>query len=74
MMQTLELGTPTQQSERDLPVSDDIQINDLGPVMRAAGNGIELVAMNWISASAASCWSGFNFRSRTDALQTAIAA
>ena len=47
MMQTLELGTPTQQSERDLPVSDDIRINDLGPVMRAAGNGIELVAMNF---------------------------
>jgi putative SOS response-associated peptidase YedK len=47
MMQALELGIPTQQSELDLPRADDIKINDLGPVMRAAGNGIELVPMNF---------------------------
>jgi len=47
LMQALELGIPTQQSELDLPQADDIRINDLGPVMRAAGNGIELVAMNF---------------------------
>jgi putative SOS response-associated peptidase YedK len=46
-MQALELGIPTQQSELDLPRADDIKINDLGPVMRAAGNGIELVPMNF---------------------------
>ena len=47
MMQALELGVPTLQSERDLPIADDIRINDLGPVMRAAGNGVELAAMNF---------------------------
>jgi len=41
MMQALELGIPTQQTEFDLPQADDIKINDMGPVMRAAGNGIE---------------------------------
>ncbi|PAP91994.1 SOS response-associated peptidase family protein [Mesorhizobium wenxiniae] len=47
MMQALELGIPTQQTELDLPESDDIRINDTAPVMRAAGNGIELVPMNF---------------------------
>ena len=47
MMQALALGTPTDQSERDLPQSDDIRINDVGPVMRAAGNGIELAPMRF---------------------------
>ena len=47
MMQALELGMPTDQSERDLPQADDIRINDLGPVMRAAGNGIELTPMKF---------------------------
>jgi hypothetical protein len=31
-MQAAELGIPTGQSELDLPVSDDIKINDKGPV------------------------------------------
>ena len=43
MMQAAEMGIPTQQSELDLPQADDIRINDSGPVMRAAGNVIELV-------------------------------
>lgn len=47
MMQALELGIPTQQTELDLPESKDIRINDMAPVMRAAGNGIELVPMNF---------------------------
>ena len=47
MMQALELGIPTQQSELDLPQADDIKINDMGPVMRAAGNGIALAPMNF---------------------------
>jgi hypothetical protein len=38
MMQALELGIPMQQSELDLRHADDIRINDMGPVMRAAGN------------------------------------
>jgi putative SOS response-associated peptidase YedK len=47
MMQAAELGIPTQQSEADLPRADDIKINDTGPVMRAAGNVIELTPMNF---------------------------
>jgi putative SOS response-associated peptidase YedK len=47
MMQDLELGIPTQQSELDLPQSDLVRINDMAPVMRAAGNGIELAQMNF---------------------------
>jgi hypothetical protein len=42
MMQAAELGIPTRQSQLDLPLADDIRIN-LGPVMRASGNVIELV-------------------------------
>lgn len=64
MMQDLELGIPTEQTELDLPRSDDIKINDRGPVMRAAGNIIELVQMNF-SFPPAGPKSGpvFNFRS-----------
>ena len=62
-----ELGagrTPTDQSERDLPQADDIRINDLGPVMRAAGNGIELAPMRFgFSPSSPKGGPIFNFRS-----------
>ncbi len=44
-MQALELGVPTRQGELDLLQVDDVRIGDSGPVMRAAGNGIELAAM-----------------------------
>ena len=46
-MHALKLGVPTQQTEVDLPRAGDIRINDTGPVMRAAGNVIELVPMNF---------------------------
>ena len=46
-MQALELGIPTQQTDLDLPHADDIKIGDMGPVMRAAGNGIELAQMKF---------------------------
>jgi putative SOS response-associated peptidase YedK len=46
-MDALELGLPADQSERDLPQADDIRIGDMGPVMRAAGNGIELASMTF---------------------------
>ncbi|CRK76702.1 hypothetical protein NIG5292_02767 [Nereida ignava] len=45
MMQELELGIPTQQTELDLPQSDIVRINDMAPVMRVADNGVELVQM-----------------------------
>src|SRR6195952_2465832 len=64
MMQTLELGIPSEQSALDLPRADDIRINDTVPVMRAAGNGIELVAMNFsFPPSGPRGGSVFNFRS-----------
>ena len=42
MMQELELGIAPHQSELDLPQADDIRIGDLGPVMRAIGQHVEL--------------------------------
>jgi putative SOS response-associated peptidase YedK len=64
MMQALELGIPTQQSELDLPESDDVRINDMAPVMRAAGNNIELVSMNFsFPPSGPKGGPVFNFRS-----------
>ena len=64
MMQTLALGTPTDQSERDLPQADDIRIGNYGPVMRAAGNGIELTSMRFgFPASSPKGGPVFNFRS-----------
>src|SRR4051812_6999455 len=47
LMQRLELGVPTGQSEEDLPRVDDVRISDMAPVMRAAGNGIELIPMTF---------------------------
>ena len=47
MVRTLEPDMPTEQSELDVPQADDIVINDMGPVTRAAGNSIGLVPMNF---------------------------
>lgn len=64
MMQDLALDIPTRQSELDLPPADDVRINDTAPVMRAAGNGIELVPMNFsFPPSGARGGPVFNFRS-----------
>lgn len=63
MMQDLELGIPTQQTELDLPQSDDVKINDMGPVMRATGNLIELVQMNFSFPPSGKGGPIFNFRS-----------
>jgi putative SOS response-associated peptidase YedK len=63
MMQAVELGIPTQQSVLDLPTADDIRINDRGPVMRAAGNIIELVQMIFSFPPAGRGGPVFNFRS-----------
>jgi putative SOS response-associated peptidase YedK len=46
-MQALALAIPHRQGEFDLPQADDIRINDIGPVMRAAGDEIELVPMSF---------------------------
>jgi putative SOS response-associated peptidase YedK len=64
MMQALELGIPMQQSELGLPESDDVRINDMAPVMRAAGNNAELVSMNFsFPPSGPKGGPVFNFRS-----------
>jgi putative SOS response-associated peptidase YedK len=64
MMQALELDIPAQQSELDLPESDDVRINDIAPVMRSGGNGIELVSMNFsFPPSGPKGGPVFNFRS-----------
>jgi putative SOS response-associated peptidase YedK len=47
VMEQLELGTPADQSEADLPQADDIRVNEIGPAMRVAGNGVELVPMTF---------------------------
>ena len=62
-MQAAELGNPTQQSELDLPAADDVRINDLGPVMRAAGNVVELAPMNFSFPPAGRGGPVFNFKS-----------
>lgn len=47
LMRNLELGIPPHQGELDLPIADDIKIGDIGPVMRAAGDAIELAPMRF---------------------------
>ncbi len=47
MQEELELDIPAHQTELDLPRADDIKIGDLGPVMRASGNMIELAQMKF---------------------------
>jgi putative SOS response-associated peptidase YedK len=42
-----ELATPSAETAEDLPRADDIRIGDMGPVLRAAGNGAELVLMRF---------------------------
>jgi putative SOS response-associated peptidase YedK len=66
MMQALELGIPTHQSELDLPQSDDIRINQMGPVMRAAADysEVELEPMNFgLPSDRPKAGPLFNFRS-----------
>ncbi len=63
MMQAAELGIPTQQNEADLPIADDIKINDVGSVMRASGNLVELVPMNFSFPPSGRGGPVFNFKS-----------
>ena len=64
MMQSLALGIPTHQSMLDLPRADDVRINDTALVMRAVGDEIELVPMNFsLPPSGPKGGPIFNFRS-----------
>jgi putative SOS response-associated peptidase YedK len=42
-----ELATPESESPADLPQADNVRIGDVGPVLRAAGNGVELILMRF---------------------------
>ena len=63
MMRRLELGISAHQSELDLPQADDIRVNDMAPVMRAAGDYIELSPMNFSFPPTGRGGPVFNFRS-----------
>ena len=64
-MQALELAIPSHQSGLDLPQADDIRINQMGPVMRAAGDAmVELAPMNFgLPSDQPKRCPVFNFRS-----------
>ncbi|RUY04757.1 SOS response-associated peptidase, partial [Mesorhizobium sp. M7A.F.Ca.US.005.03.2.1] len=64
MMQLLALDIPTYQTELDLPQADDIRISDPAPIMRAAGDTIELTRMTFaFPPSGPKGGPIFNFRS-----------
>jgi len=42
-----DLSPPASETAAALPQADDIRIGHLGPVLRAAGNGVELVLMKF---------------------------
>ena len=46
-IRALELSAPAAESAAVLPQADYIRIGDFGPVIRAAGNGVELVLMKF---------------------------
>jgi putative SOS response-associated peptidase YedK len=59
-----ELDIPPHQTELDLPQADDIRISDPAPIMRAAGDTIELTRMTFAFApSGPKGGPVFNFRS-----------
>jgi putative SOS response-associated peptidase YedK len=64
LMQRLALGVPAAAGEADLPIADDIRVNDTAPVMRASGNVVALSQMRWsFPPSRPGGKPAFNFRS-----------
>lgn len=63
MMEGLALETPAHQTELDLPPGESVRINDLAPVMRAAGNRVELAQMTFGFPATGKGGPVFNFRS-----------
>ena len=43
----LELDLPSGQCELELKGADDVKVGDIGPVVRATGNGVELAQMTF---------------------------
>ena len=62
-MQAAGLGIPVGEGANDLPPADDVRINDVAPVMRAAGNVIELAPMKFSFPPAGRGGPVFNFKS-----------
>jgi len=58
-----ELALPAHQGDADLPQADDIRIGDIGPVLREAGNGVELAPMSFGFPPTGRGGPVFNFRS-----------
>jgi putative SOS response-associated peptidase YedK len=64
LMAALELGIPATQGPADLPRLASIRIGDTAPVMRPAGNGVELAPMRFgFPAPRPKAGPVFNFRS-----------
>jgi putative SOS response-associated peptidase YedK len=62
-MEQAHLSLAGKQGEHDLPQADDIRVNDSGPVLRAAGNHVELALMNFGFPPTGRGAPVFNFRS-----------
>jgi hypothetical protein len=74
-MQKLKLGIPAEQLEANLPQADDIRIHEIGPVMRVAGNGVELVPMTFgLPSISPRGGPVFNFKSEGRRFERATAA
>jgi putative SOS response-associated peptidase YedK len=46
-MAAADLGLPTSAHPAQLPSAPDVRVNDTTPIMRAAGNTVELAPMQW---------------------------
>src|SRR5688500_5620991 len=65
-MARAELGMRASAGPEQLPFADDVRVNDVAPVMRAAGNVVELAWMRWgFPPARAGCAPVFNFRSES---------
>jgi putative SOS response-associated peptidase YedK len=62
-MQAAGLGIPLGQGGKDLPPADDVRINDIAPVMRAAGNVVEHAPMRFGFPPSGRGGPVFNFKS-----------
>jgi putative SOS response-associated peptidase YedK len=63
-MAAAELGLPALANPAQLPRAEDIRVNDTTPIMRAAGNAVELAPMVWgFEPGRAGGAPVFNFRS-----------
>jgi putative SOS response-associated peptidase YedK len=62
-MEQAALKIPAHQGESDLPRADDIRISDVGPVLRATGDEVELSPMRFGLPPKGKGGPVFNFRS-----------